>query len=161
MANAEEVRGDGHQAPLKTMARIRGWPPPPAIIQGALGLQGQQPTAHGRCLTGGPPTGAEEAQAPASGARGVAAQAHDQLWAAGGGGSRPRPSKGCRGGSSCSHPTKGSRGGTAHVPAHLRAAGRAAHAPAKQMQPAGQPLALGGQGVAGSGAAQAPASGTG
>ena len=45
MAKAEKVRGDRHQAPLKQWPGQGDGLPPQAIMQGALGLQGQQPAA--------------------------------------------------------------------------------------------------------------------
>ena len=61
------------------------------------------------------------------------AHAHDQVWAAGGGAAHV-PAHHLR-----------LQGKSAHTPAQLKAAGRVAHVPAKQKQPAGQPLALGGR----------------
>jgi hypothetical protein len=131
------------------------------LFKALLGYRGNNPRRMGGASQAGPPQEQKRLKPPPAVQEEWRLMPTINYGLRGGGGSRPHPSKGCRGGSSCSHPTKGSRGGTVHVPAHLRAAGRAAHAPAKQMQPAGQPLPLGGQGVAGSGAARAPASGTG
>ena len=67
-----------------TMARTRGWPTPAGKYTRRSRATGATTRgAPGRCLTGGPPTGAGVAQAPAGGAGGGAAHAHDQLRAAG------------------------------------------------------------------------------
>jgi len=143
------------------MARIRGWPTPAGnYSRRTLGYRGNNPRRMGGASQAGPPQEQKRLKPPPVVLEEwrLMPTINYGLWR--GADHAPAHLRAAGGVSSCSHPTKGSRGGMAHVPAHLRAAGRAAHAPAKQMQPAGQPLALGGQGVAGSGAARAPASGT-
>ena len=84
-ANAEEARGGKHQATPAQCPRQGDGLPLPENMQGALGLQVQQPTgAPGMYPTGGPTTreagvaGAEGAQAPAGVAGGGAAHAPTQ-----------------------------------------------------------------------------------
>ncbi len=121
------------------------------LFKALLGYRGNNPWCMGGASQAGPPQEQKRLKPPPAVQEEwrLMPMINYGLW--GGGKSHPCPSKGCRGGS-------------AHAPTQLRAAeggGRAAHAPSKQMQPTGQPLARGGQGVAGSGKAQAPTSGTG
>ena len=104
MANAEEVRGDGHQAPLKNNGQDKGMAySRRQLFTALLGYRGNNPRRMGGGASqAGPPQKQKRLKPP------PAVQEERRLM-----------------------PTinYGLRGGADHAPAHLRAAGGAAHAP--------------------------------
>jgi len=90
------------------------------IFKALLGYRGNNPRRMGGASQAGPPQEQKRLKPPPGVQEEWRLMPTINYGLRGGGGSRPRPSKGCRGGSSCSHPTKGSGEGAAHVPAHLR-----------------------------------------